>query len=270
MNIPFSTILIFILLLPGAVFSRFYYSGEFSKQYFKPTAYELFVATLVPSLLLHLLGLLVMRYGWQYTLDWQRFGLLLAGGNNRAEVFEAFGVLNDYGDRILAYNLSLWGFAFVAGLGSKLVVRKLKLDRKYPLFRFQNEWYYVVTGEILDFPRMPGKAEDKDFILVDAAVNSPEGTIIYTGILNDYRLSKTGGLELLYMSKVTRRFLQGRRQPFELKGILVLPYSTVLNLHFSYYEISLGDTEIDKMVAQAEQPLTTESNPKTSAAADTP
>jgi hypothetical protein len=55
MNIAFATAIIFILLIPGILFRRFYFSGEFSKQFFKSTAFELFASTSIPSILLHVI-----------------------------------------------------------------------------------------------------------------------------------------------------------------------------------------------------------------------
>ena len=53
MNIALSTLIVFLLLVPGLIFLRFYYSEEFSKEYFKTTFFEVVASALIPSIALH-------------------------------------------------------------------------------------------------------------------------------------------------------------------------------------------------------------------------
>jgi len=146
----------------------------------------------------------------------------------------------------------------VTGFLSKWVVRKLKLDRKIKLFRFQNEWHYIFSGEILDFPKVSGEADDIDCSYVDALVRTDEGTVIYSGLLTDYILTKEGGIDRIYLSSVKRRFLkddilngpesQTEQKPedpddkryYYLPGqFFIIPYNMVINLHITYYKFTI-------------------------------
>ncbi|HMN88983.1 MAG TPA: hypothetical protein PKD70_12410 [Saprospiraceae bacterium] len=239
MNIAFSTILVFILLLPGASFSRFYYSAEFSKQYFKSSPYELFIAALIPSLILHFIALLFIRYAFHYTIDIEILGLLLAGSNNHDDILRTFKAIEENLPRIVSYHFCLIPFAALVGVLGRFFVRKFKLDRRFALLRFQNEWHYIISGEILDYPGKPGGSEEIDFVYADAMVNTAEGSVIYSGIVYDYVLSKNGGLDRLYLSQVKRRFLNpGKMKDYDLQGqVLSISNENIVNLHFTYYEI---------------------------------
>lgn len=170
MSLALVTILFFIFLFPGIFFIRFCYSEEFSKQYFKSTYFELLLSTLFPSIILHLLGLFIIEKYFGYKLDFKTVLILLLDVDSLVDKFEAIKIVISSINNIIAYNLYLWMSSAVLGYSVKKIVRKLKLDRKRKLLRFQNEWHYLITGEILDFPKILGEANDIDFVSVDAMV----------------------------------------------------------------------------------------------------
>ena len=88
-------------------------------------------------------------------------------------------------------------------------------------------------------------------------VKSDQGTIIYTGILADYVLSKDGGIDRIYLTNVKRRYLRddklnqphsnddGDERYYYLPGqFFIVPYSQVINLHITYYKIEVTDDEL--------------------------
>ena len=94
----------------------------------------------------------------------------------------------------------------------------------------------------MDFPHVPGEASVVDFVWVDLMVQVNEGTIIYTGVLNDYVLSKENGLDRIYLSEVVRRYLgddhNKKRLEYEMPGnFMVFPFDKVLNMNLTYYQI---------------------------------
>ena len=207
MNIALATLFLLILLYPGFIFRRFYYTEEFSREYFKQTITDLLVAAILPSTLLHIMGYyLLVRH--RYTIDITTIGTLLSGTSDGAKVTTAFQSIYAHAPGIISYFIAVSALAAFAGLAAKYIVRKLKLDRKFKLFRFQNEWHYIFSGEILDFPRVPGDASDISIRYIDALVKSDQGTIIYTGILADYVLSHDGGIDRIYLTNVKRRYLK--------------------------------------------------------------
>ena len=223
------------------MFRRFYFSNEFSKEYFKSSYYELLLSTLLPSIFFHLNASIILNFVFEYEFDLSLYAALT---ENLSESLQ-----RDYQSAIkvaIAYNIILWAVASLAGFYLKKLVRLRKWDRKYKLLRFKNEWHYLVTGEILDFPNVPGEASIVDFVWVDLMVQANEGTVLYTGILNDYVLSKENGLDRIYLTEVVRRYLSDdfneERKEYEIPGnFMVFPFDKVLNMNLTYYEIEEDD-----------------------------
>ncbi len=256
MNIALATLFLLILLYPGFIFRRFYYTEEFSREYFKQTITDLLVAAILPSVLLHILGYYLF-VSQRYNIDIATIGTLLSGTSDGAKVTAAFQSIYQNAGKIISYFICISVLAAILGLAFKYIVRKGKLDRKFKLFRFQNEWHYIFSGEILDFPGVPGDASDISIRYIDALVKSDQGTIIYTGILADYVLSKDGGIDRIYLTNVKRRYLKDDKlnQPVQAEDtderyyylpgqFFIIPYSQIVNLHITYYKIEVTDQEL--------------------------
>lgn len=258
MNIALATIALFILLTPGLLFRRLYYSEEFSKEYFRQSYLELFFSSIIPSLLLHVIGYFCF-VAPKHEIDPEIIGTLLSGSDDANRVTHAFNSIFDDAKLILEYFFSLYILAISFGYSSKRVIRATKLDRKLKLFRFQNEWHYLFSGEILDFPRVSGKSEDVDFSYVDVLVKSDEGSIIYMGILADYILSKEGGLDRIYLRDVKRRYLvkdkpvNDENPYYQMPGeFFVISAQQIINIHITYYSVSIDDTSLQAQLDRTE------------------
>ncbi|MEQ8686738.1 MAG: hypothetical protein RIE86_15670 [Imperialibacter sp.] len=277
MNIAFSTILIFLLLLPGLAFRRLYYTGEFSKEYFRSTTFEIFALGIIPSIILHVLGYNLLPQITPFSIslyfnlieipkisiDFRTIGLLLSGQGDYAfhkEVFENLGArLNS----IALYFITTISAGAFFGVAFRIFIRRLKLDRRFKLLRFQNEWHYILSSEILDFPKVKrngyydNNGQEVEAVWIDALVDTDEGSILYTGIVEDYKLSKEGGLELLYLVNSYRRYLRDDEKSLSNKDLLeeeaedgefdatdgyyrlpdhyfILKYESILNLNVFY------------------------------------
>lgn len=250
MSIALSGVVLLLLFLPGIIFRRFYYTEEFSKQYFKSTVGDLLSSVFIPCLIIHLLTLWCFVYP-DKQIDFVVLGSLLSGNNSDASVHMAFESLDRNKTDIIKYFLGSGFLAVILGIITKLVVRNTKIDRKFKLFRFQNEWHYLFSGEIFDFPRVEGAFDDIDLIFVDALVETNDGPLLYMGILAEYILSKDGGIDRIYLTDVTRRKLADDRKnedPYELPGeFFVIPFNKISNLHINYYSVDLTDSLIDKI-----------------------
>ncbi len=255
MNIALATLTLLIILYPGFLFRRFYFTGEFSKEYFKQSVTDLIFSSILPGFFIHFIGYLLFIKG-RSQIDVITIGTLLSGTSDSIKVTEAFKAVYQKAPSIAGYFFGVSVVGMAAGFAAKLIVRKLKLDRKVKMFRFQNEWHYIFSGEILDFPKVPGNAEDIDCSYVDALVKTDEGTIIYTGLLADYILTKEGGIDRIYLTDVKRRFFKDDisnkvEQPSELDEsandsryyylpgrFFIISYSQIINLHVTYYKVT--------------------------------
>lgn len=137
------------------------------------------------------------------------------------------------------------------GYTARKFVIRFKWDQKFSIFRINNEWYYLLTGKILD----KNQKDDVEFVQIDALVNTAEGNFIYCGILENFMLSNDGGLDRLYLANVYRRKLKNDiKFQFNEQSIIdkkfddryynmpgqffVLSYKDVINMNISYYKVT--------------------------------
>jgi hypothetical protein len=256
MNVALSTIILFVLLLPGIFFRRFYYSAEFSHEYFKETFFSIFISTIIPSLIFQALWFFISPI-WNFKVDLLVFFDLLTNKPKASTIKN----IEDYSLQIFWYHLTMYLFAILLGYLSRKIVRYWKLDRKFKILRFKNNWHYLLKGEFFDFPDaefnlQKDSVEDIEFVFVDVVVELSGASILYDGVLVDYSLSNIGGLESITLKNVQRRNLQddceiktnGTKKTnsnkfYPIDGHLVLfKYKEIKNLNFTYYKLKKSDS----------------------------
>ncbi len=255
MSLAFSTIVLFILLLPGIAFRRLYYSEEFSQQYFRENFFLVFTATVVPSLVFQLAGYWIASW-FSPPADLTVLAGLVSGGE---EAIAALGNVERHLGRIVCHQAVVIGLAGLLGYQSRKAIRALKWDRKYKLFRYQNSWHYILRGEIFDFPRadidlLHDRVEEIEIVFVSAIQDTAAGTYLYDGILVDYQLTRSGGLLTLSLKAAKRRNLQDDaptgtpndpdERYYPIRGnLLMLKYAELKNLNFTYYKLETVSEE---------------------------
>jgi hypothetical protein len=253
MNFAFTTVLLLVFLLPGAIFRRFYFTEQFSKQYSKSSFLELALSGFMGSIVLHSLWIYFASL-LSTPVNFQVIGMLLMSKD-----FPSFAFVNidKYLSNITIYFSSLLILSAVFGYFSHRIIRRFGLDRKFKLLRFQNYWHYIMFGEFHDFPRAAitlqhHTTEDIELVFVDVLIETKDESLVYQGILVDYELTKEGGLDCIYLKGVKRtplsrlknKFIstQIEQETFAIPGqVMILPYSTIKNLNFSYYTIETID-----------------------------
>lgn len=255
MNIALSTIVLFFLLIPGILFRRFYYSEEFSREYFKSTFFEVFISTIIPSLIFQLIWFFLSR------LLGQHVDLNILSDLASAKPLEGtFSNVQNNSVKILVYNLSLFLFSGICGYYWKQIVRNKKWDRRFKIFRYQNSWHYILKGEFFDFPRAEislesDEVEDIEFVFIDAIVQIGGESYLYDGILVDYELRNDGGLETISIKNAQRRKLSNdstieedgtksdnSNKYYPIIGyILLIKYSELKNLNFTYLRLERNE-----------------------------
>jgi len=230
-----STLFLFLFILPGITFKRAYLSSSFSRKLkFSGLLDEVFWA-LFPSIIMHFLS----------------YALLLAAEVILQFEFELTPVISralfqnsneGYGGIFLSY-LYYCTFvitvSFFAGHISRKIIRVLKFDRKFKLFRFSNDWHYLLSGEFLDFPEVPDHPEEVSFKLVNVLTNVGQEQMIYIGELIHFTLSDEGGLENIVLKDAKRRLLQDdllENRYYEIPGrYITIPYKTIININIRYF-----------------------------------
>ena len=126
----------------------------------------------------------------------------------------------------------------------------MKFDRKFRLFRFTNDWHYLLSGEFLDFPEVPDHPEEVSFKLVNALTNVGDKQMIYIGELIHFTLSDEGGLENIVLKDAKRRLLEDdllENRYYEIPGrYITIPYKTIININIRYFYLEEITSEYDE------------------------
>lgn len=166
---------------------------------------------------------------------------LLEGHNEQyADIFFSY----------LCYCTAVIIISFSAGHISRFVVRRLKLDRRIRLFRFSNEWHYLLSGEFLDFPEVPDHPEEVSFKLVNVLVSTGGQQIIYVGELIHFTLSDEGGLDNIVLKDAERRLIQDDQKEdryYKIPGrYITIPYKTIININIRYFYLEEVTDDYDE------------------------
>lgn len=229
-------ILFFVFITPGMLFRRFYYTLEFSKQFIKNTSFKVFISSIIIGSFIQIVFYyyLVHKNNWvTYDVDFKLLGSLLFG--DKKTLSSNLVIVSNQAGLIIIYFLCLSIFSIFLGYLSSFFVRKLKWDVKTRIFRFNNQWYYLFKGEILEFPDVRRRLNSKDFnnidvdenenenenetkdtkravninlAYIDAIVETGDRVTLYKGILLDYYLNHNGdSLEYIYLTAAKRKLL---------------------------------------------------------------
>lgn len=254
MSFAFSTILIFLLIFPGVIYRRLYNSKEFSKDYLRKNTLDEVTGSILWGILIQGLGVYIVTRFFHMELDTETVAYLITGAKDDAHSAKAFAKFYESLDKLLLYYVSLIFLSGLAGYTAKAFVRKTGLDRKSRLLRFDNEWHYILSGEILEFPELTNtlnpdrvKAKDLESKYVDVLIKIDSDFIIYSGFLIDYHLSGHGGLDMISLKGVRKKLMDRNGkflidQPLNV-DVFTIPYNQIMNLSINYYVLEELDEE---------------------------
>lgn len=245
MEIAISGIVIIVLLLPGILFNKGYYSGEFKRQYISNDFYSLLINTLLPSLTIYLIILPFIFFTKGYFYDIKCFLGLISSNDDLVKT--SIEQVETFISEILYFQIFINILSFILGKSIHNLILKNSFDTKYNLLRFDNIWHYLISSRFLSYNNIlvNDTPEDVDITFIDALVQINDLTYIYTGFLVDYQLGKDGTLDLLIISNAQRKVITGNDNTDykDIKGnFIVLKYCDLININFSFIQL---DTEID-------------------------
>jgi hypothetical protein len=250
MNIAIGALVLLLLIFPGILFRYAYLSGPYSRRNFQSSLSDEVVLSLIPAFLIQALSYSVVELILKINVD---ISLLIRLVSQVSGVVAAeFEIIENSILLFSIYNLITCSFGFLAGKLFRNFVAKNNWDIKYHSLRFNNEWYYLLSGRIIDFPGNAGNSRNINMVRVDVMSESQGNTIIYSGILREFYLSKADGLDRIYLTNVYRRKLNDD-SPRELTApieqefddryykmpgdIFVIPYQQIRNINITYYVI---------------------------------
>jgi hypothetical protein len=93
---------------------------------------------------------------------------------------------------IAAYQLSLYAAAAIAGRLVHRFIRFTKLDLRTQIFRFKNEWYYLLREETLSFREGTIAAREIDGVFLSGVVDHGKESYLYSGLVEDWSFDVNG------------------------------------------------------------------------------
>ncbi len=136
-------------------------------------------------------------------------------GKDQVNFDRAVGSMANSPLHVFFYFIGLYVYSILFGWFIHWLVRSRGIDKKYSLFRFDNDWYYLFNGEALDFPdyRSPHgdaakmKHEDRSGTLIAAVVDLKDKSYLYLGIYVDSFWDGSGNLDRILLEGAKRREL---------------------------------------------------------------
>lgn len=218
MNLTIGFIAFFVsIVIPGLLFRRFYFYGEFSKQFNTkdPVLHSIFFS-IIPGILLQLLCFIlyykILGFNSTFLDIFTIFRDVTSDGTlETKKVTENF--INNHITTYFFYTVFVFLFSILVGYITSRTLRWLKWDRKYKLFRFKNQWWYIFSGEVLSmkkfkeahrvsFNKIENLQYDVSTTYADILVNIKDDIReLYTGYVVDYDLKSedTTQLDKIYL-----------------------------------------------------------------------
>ncbi len=218
MNIAFSAVLIFALLLPGLIFLSAYQNGI--RSWINPDGGDSLAreiaGALIVSILLHSAWIgLASKIG--YTIDFQSVLVFLTGYSEEKAGLYANAIQSaaKSSPQLAVYFLSLYIVAVILGFLFHSVVWWFELDGLIPLLRFRNHWSYLLSGRLSCFGDLEQKFGGRPVygVFATAIVKHPEGSFLYRGLIVDWVCHSNGELDRIIIRGAHRRRLDDDRKP---------------------------------------------------------
>lgn len=240
MNLTLGFIAFFIfIVIPGILFRRFFFYGEFSKQFNTkdPVLHSIFFS-IIPGIVIQLISFIIYNLSLGFDssfLDvFTIFRDITSDGSNGTQEATKVFINNDI---ITFFLYSVFVFALASFLGwiSSRIIRIRKWDKKYKLFRFNNQWYYIFSGEVLNmkkfeeahhvsFKNNKGEVQDTLMTYADILVSVSEQSDrkeLYTGYVVDYDLKSDDITQLDKVYLIDTHRYKKKDKIFNEKGIEV-------------------------------------------------
>ncbi len=218
-----------------AMFITSPYSIKLSKRKF----IEIVVWSTIPSILLHFFGILVAENLFHQNIRLDIVGTLLSTSLKYEEIRKTYSVVAESLEKIFIYHIILACFGLLFGYLARMVIRHFKLDRRFRFFRFSNKWYYIFSGECLDFPDVPDNYEEIGNKAVNVLCDIGGKQYIYSGWYSDYYLDAVGNLESVQLKDPVRRSLEKDnkekdRYYFIPSKYFLIPAKSIININVLY------------------------------------
>jgi len=233
MNLAISSLVIFILTTPAILARRVYFTRELSKKFTdKNTIQEIFSSIFLASLLHFIWTWVVQLIG--YKIDFEILFKSLFNPNSVNNFHSITGSIYNVFWYFITLSLSAMGLSWLF----RNTVRYFAWDRSTSFLRYDNNWYYLFTGEVLDIKKYNKNKEISskpvNQRVVDVLAKSNDNEIFYRGNLIDFQLDKNNTVEYIVLSYPTKKE-KGKKRKQIPSDYFVIPYEEVLNINLMYF-----------------------------------
>lgn len=197
MNLAFSALILLLLLTPGFIFRVAYLNTRYT------TVVNETLLALIPAFFIQVLGFLFVEKILRTSVSVGTFYQLIIN----AISFKDFEVVRRSLGSFLLYNIIIWILSWNLGLITRKAIRYFRLDRKFSLLKFENNWYPVLKGTFLQLPGYEYLRPNIQLVWIDVVVETKEGSYIYSGIIDDFFMTKDDGIDRFHLKNVRRRKL---------------------------------------------------------------
>lgn len=247
-------VIVTLILIPGLIFRRLYFYGEFSKQF---NAGLSLINQVLLSVIPGISIFIIVFFTYHYLFTKIELELIInkiKEINNQSLISadQNHGTLvQSFIDKTGPFISFLYLISAMFGAISGRVVRISKLDRRFKLLRFRNYWFYLLNGEHYDFKKFKHlKQEQKKhlFTKADILVEQNSDSTLFSGIVVDYELSISDGITLskLFLQNAERyKLIDGEKKPISIPGnLFVVDCSNMKNINLTYiYEDGYSDSK---------------------------
>jgi hypothetical protein len=245
-----SIIFVVLLIVPGVVLKRFYFQGHFTKEFGIGIFADRLITSIFLGILTQIVSFLILGRIYGFTFETIKKPVTTAYESVTTAKFQEVTSQHLW----VAFGYLVTSLVVAATLGqiAHMLVRTLRLDSRFSLLRFNNQWYYFFRGDIIyskNFKSLPkGKVIET---YVDIILNMEEGGKhkMVSGFLSDYSISsKTGELETIFLTDA-RRFSTSKGEAIGIPGhCFIIPYSKVSDLNVSYIYREIDESKREELI----------------------
>ncbi|PQJ80760.1 hypothetical protein [Polaribacter porphyrae] len=262
MEVTIGFISIFIsIIIPGLLFRRFFYFGEFSKQFStKETVYQSIFYSIIPGIVIQITGGVLYFILRNTNLQVSSIYIIYTDILNGNIILNANTTkfMNSNFVYFLIHIFNTYVLSILLGVITSKLIRYFKLDIKNKIFRFKNQWYYIFSGEILQMKKFKSTINftgnlygEKNSITsttyADILIETSSGIReLYTGFVIDYDLNNQdiSILERIYLKNTIRykKTINNKKgknktktKKVEIPGeIFILSGKDIININLTY------------------------------------
>lgn len=240
-------------IFPGFLFRKCYYRGEFTKQFHQSNEFDkllwnvffsgvsIGITFLSIYFFRNLTGLEVLK-----SLSYETINQIAVPISDN-KIPDKDVIFSTYKDLLVGISL-IYLFACFFGVMMHWLVKALRIDIYFPLFRFKNYWYYYIHGGKILYSSRNNKKPA--FTAVDVLCEIAGETKLYSGILSQYTINKDdNNLENIFLTnaRALKQIKDETGKTIEVVSreipgaTFCIPYKNVANMNLIYV---YGETKV--------------------------